>query len=389
MAVSLRHRGKARNARNIALLGTGRRRLGVVSLPPKRILAYLRTSMGTRIPRFLPLLFLTATLAVAPPLFAGEPTAADKETARTLVTKGQSLYDAKDFAGALKSFRAAHAIMNLPTTGLPLGKAQIELGLLVEARDTLLEVARYPKKASEPEAFGRARTEASQLSDSLASRIATLELSFPSSRPGAAAAVNIDGVEIPSEAVTVPRRVNPGKHLIVVRVDGYEPTTIETTLGDGEAKLVPVPLKETGQTKIASPGPAPATPPPGTPPPADEGPTTTKTSPLVYIGFGVGGAGIVVGTVTGLMAVSSASSAKDQCIDTRCPPAAQSDIDSAKTTGTISTIGFAVGVVGVAVGVYGLLSPSKVEGKVSADARRSFSVTPVVGPGSFSLHGRF
>jgi hypothetical protein len=338
-------------------------------------------------------LHLTAALAAAPQSRAAEPTAADKETARSHVANGQEQDDQKDYAGALKSFRAAHAIMGLPTTGVPLAKAQIELGLLVEAKDTLLEVGRYPKKASEPEAFGRARTEAAALAEKVAARIATLQLSFPNATPGAPAVVIVDGVEIPNEAVTAPRKVNPGKHTIIVRSDGHDLSTVEVVLADAETKVVPVTLRETGSAQPAA-APAPAPTPAATNEPAPAHDTgTTKTSPLVYIGFGVGGAGLVVGTITGLMAMSSASSAKNNCVGNDCYPEAQSDIDSAKTKGTISTIGFAVGIVGVGVGIYGLLSPSHVEASASAsgsaDSRRSVTVTPVVGPGSFALRGTF
>jgi hypothetical protein len=332
---------------------------------------------------------IAAALALPGSARAAEPTAADKETARALVAKGQSLYDAKDYPGALKAFRAAHAIMGLPTTGVPLGKAEIELGLLVEARDTLLEVTRYPKKPSEPEAFARARTEAARLADTISGRIATIELSFSSAAPGAPGAVIIDGVEIPLEAVSAPRRVNPGKHNIIVRVEGHDLASVDVVVGEGESKTVPITLHEQGQNASAAPPPPP---PPEQQPTQPPPPSTTKTSPLVYIGFGVGGAGIVAGAITGLMAMSSASSAKDQCIDTRCHASAQDDIDSAKTTGTISTIAFGVGIVGIGVGIYGLLSPSHVEAHVGSNEPRKpqgLTITPAFGPGSFSLHGSF
>jgi hypothetical protein len=58
--------------------------------------------------------------------------------------EGDGKFAAKDYAGALKAYEAAHAIMQVPSTGLPLAKAQLERGLLVEARDTLLQITRHP-----------------------------------------------------------------------------------------------------------------------------------------------------------------------------------------------------------------------------------------------------
>lgn len=45
-----------------------------------------------------------------------EPTAADKETARTLMQDGRAKRTKGDHAGALEAFRAAHGIMKVPTT---------------------------------------------------------------------------------------------------------------------------------------------------------------------------------------------------------------------------------------------------------------------------------
>jgi len=89
----------------------------------------------------------------------------------------------------------------------------------------------------------------------------------------------------------------------------------------------------------------------------DRRPRTSLATGLVYGGFGVGIVGLGLGAVTGAMTLSKANKVDPQCANDICAPAAKSDLDSAKTLGTISTIGFAVGAAGVVAGVVGLLLP--------------------------------
>src|ERR1700683_2568222 len=86
-----------------------------------------------------------------------EPTASEKETARTMMDEGHARRDAGDHKAALAQFLGADAIMHVPTTGVEVGREQIALGLLVEARDTLERIMRTPAVPGEPEAFGLAR----------------------------------------------------------------------------------------------------------------------------------------------------------------------------------------------------------------------------------------
>ena len=62
------------------------------------------------------------------------PSPAERETARSLMVDGDRLRSAGDLQSALARYQAAHAIMNVPTTGLALAETQAALGLLVEAR---------------------------------------------------------------------------------------------------------------------------------------------------------------------------------------------------------------------------------------------------------------
>jgi hypothetical protein len=208
-----------------------------------------------------------AGLLAATPALA-QPSSADKETARTMMKEGDAKFAAKDYAGALKAYQAAHAIMQVPSTGLPLAKAQMERGLLVEARDTLLQVTRHPKEANEPAAFAKAREEATELSQKIAPRIPSVMIAVEGAPSGAAIEVSVDGAPVPQAALSVPRKVNPGSHVVTASASGFKTATVNVSVREGEnekvtLKLAPGPdsggvaapkaSKGTGKLSIQSP----------------------------------------------------------------------------------------------------------------------------------------
>lgn len=190
---------------------------------------------------------LLAALAIAALLVgnaaSAEPSVADKETARTLMKEGDEKFAAKDYAGALKAYQAAHAIMNVPTTGLPLAKAQVERGLLVEARDTLLQVSRHPRESKENPAFAQARDEAASLAQKVAARIPSVQINIEGPGAGVKIEVTVDGVSIPPATLGTPRKVNPGQHTILASASGFQTVTRDVTLKEGEEEKVTLQLK--------------------------------------------------------------------------------------------------------------------------------------------------
>ena len=334
---------------------------------------------------------LLLALTVATPAWC-EPTAADKATARALLKEGDAARAKGDLKAALKSYMGAHAIMGLPTTGVAVGKAQADQGLLVEAVDTLLAVTRMPVKPDENDYLREARASAQTLSTSIAARIPSIKLVLAGVADESAAKVTSDGHEVVSAAAGLPRKVNPGSHVLVVRV-GTDERRAEVSVAEGENRDVKIDFGE----------PASSDPVAKAPEGADTNTTTTSgtsntvthdagapstMSPLVYVGFGTAAAFLIGGTVTGLVAMSKAKSAKDGCIETRCPPSTYDDIDTSKRMGTISTIAFVVAGVGVGVGVLGLLSaPSPAESTTKTSARPH--VTPWIGLGTVGVSGAF
>ncbi len=281
---------------------------------------------------------------------SAEPTAADRETARTLMDQGQVLKDKGNLEEALKRFKAADDIMHVPTTAVPVAKLQVALGLLIEARDTLASsMRRTPEKATDPQPFKDARAEGERLDASLAGQVPALTITVKGAADGEKLALVIDGVEVPAAALGLPRAVNPGHHLVVARTptaEGHQ----ELEVHEGEQKAVELALVSTGAT-VTPPREA------GTPAADTPAPFGTSHSPglVTWIGVGIAGAGLIAGSATGLAALSKTPGLSSECTNHICGPTAHSDLDSANTLATVSNVAFAVAGVGAAVAVISLV----------------------------------
>jgi hypothetical protein len=88
---------------------------------------------------------------------------------------------------------------------------------------------------------------------------------------------------------------------------------------------------------------------------------------LGFVAIGAGGLGLVLGGVTGGLAMSKRSSLESSgCTDTRCPHDKQSDVNKLDTLRLVSTVGFIAGGVLAAGGITLLLSAPSSEHQVGA-----------------------
>ena len=322
----------------------------------------------------------SASLVTRPALADGAPSASDLESARGALLAGRALRAKGDLAGALEKFKAAHVLAHTPVTGIELAKVHAELGQPVEARDVCFEIGRMPIALGETGRSREARAEADTLAEAMKGKVATL-LVVLKTPPNRAAHVKVDGVEVPEAALAAGRKVNPGKHVVTARIDEGPEASVSATLGEGEKKSVE--LAPEAPTKVSQAG----GPPPPPPPPPDE---ERKTgSPLVPLGFGVGTAGLIGGSVSGSIALSKTSTtdanSKKPARDAKvgCQAAETSDLSTARGAATVSTIGFVVAGVGAAVGVVGLLTPGTV--RVGKQGR----ISPYFDGTGAGLHGAF
>lgn len=324
---------------------------------------------------------LSSVFAVSP---AEAQSLADKETARALMDEGDAKRDAKDFKAALTAYEKADAIMHVPTTGLEVARMQAQLGMLLEARETLSRVIRIPAKPNEPAPFSAARKAADQLNEELGKRVPSVQLNITGAE--GPATVSIDGESVPPAVLSVPRKVNPGHHVIVVKAGAAEKRE-EVLVAEKETKTVAIDLKPT-KTVEEKPVVVQTTDEPG-----GGGSSTGKI--LMFGGFGLAAVGIGVGAVTGLMSMSKVDEIKQDCVADKCLASRAGDIDDAKSLGNISTIAFAAGGVGAAVGIVGLIMSSggseakPAPGTSSATRAHARLVKPVLSPSYVGLSGTF
>jgi hypothetical protein len=282
------------------------------------------------------------------------PNDSQKEAARKLMAEGRELRDARDLTGALSRFQMADAIMGVPTTGYEVAATQAALGQLVEARATLRKLSSAPGSPDDPEPFKAARVKAKALDAELSERVASLRLQVQGA--DGSLRVSVDGIELAPDAVTEAVQVNPGRHRLVARNAGREQAR-DVDVAERETVPVSFVFSEEAVTAPAAapvaheePAPAPLDAPPPPPPSAKSSVPT-----LAYVGGGVALAGLVVGSVTGSMALSRKHAAERGCVDNQCPPSTWDDLDSAGSLATVSTVSFVVCGVGAAVGIGALV----------------------------------
>jgi hypothetical protein len=267
-------------------------------------------------------------MALAAPAFAATPSAADVESARALYVRGKQLRDEGDLAGSLESLKAAHALVPTPITALELARALSLLTRLLEARAILLTIERMPILPDESKKAGASREEARALSSELGELIPSLAIKVDVA-PGIVPVVTIDAQQVPTEALAVPRKVDPGKHVVHVRAGTMEKTE-EVTVSERESRSLTFDLR----------GAAPVT----TPPASDQGArgatTEATTNPWLVASLATAGVATVVGTVSGAVAWSTSTGLHDACLGGRCPPEAHDDLSLVQTTSTISTVAF-------------------------------------------------
>jgi hypothetical protein len=331
-----------------------------------------------------PLLVLLALLSCAVPRLAWSdpPTAAEKETARGMMDAGHAQRDAGHHDAALAQFQGADAIMHVPTTGIEVAREQLALGHLVEARDAVQAVLRTPAIDHEPEAFRLARKAAVALDEDLVKRIPALQIRVGGNPSG----VTVDGRPVPLAALVAPFKVNPGHHVIVATTAGGDARQ-ETDVAEGSTAAV----------DLVAPA-APATEPDTSGPAAEAAQTNSETSThpasavpwLRWGGIGLAAVGIGVGSITGLMAINSKSSAEKGCVNAMCPPATWNDIDAARTSSTISTIAFSAAGAGAVLAVVSyLVAPGRPAAAAGGSTSSRGSVAPWLGPTGGGIRGTF
>lgn len=290
-------------------------------------------------------------LLVASPAFA-QRSPQDIASARQLYNDGEALRDKGDLKGALEKFKAAHALGDTPITGLELCKTHRALNQPVEAREACLSVGRIGPIKEESQRSKDARTESAKIAEEEKPKIGSIKLKITGVPAGFTPTVQIDGNDIPAVALSAARPVDPGSHIVSARVGNGAETKQSVDTKEGENKEVEVAVQPPPPDEKPQPvvGPAGTT---NQPPPPEQHKSSFPT--VMYI---IGGAGVLIGTVGGIVAISDKGDLKDSCTNNICGRTDWDKLDSARTWGTVSTVSFVLGGAALVIGLIGQLASS-------------------------------
>jgi hypothetical protein len=309
-------------------------------------------------PRF-PLLILLFCGALLPAAGARAQPRVDDETrasARALGEEANRLFDAGSWQAALDKYERADALVHVPTLGVRAARCLVKLGRLVQAAERYLAVTRMTLPADaldvHKEALAQAEAERAALLPRIPALVVTLE--------GGPATVALDGKDLPPALLGAKRAIDPGTHELVARRGGVVQTR-RVAVGEGET--VPVAFRFDPGAPLAPAGPS-----------ADAPGGGQRVAGWTLVGTGA--AGIAVGTITGLVALSKKGDLEGPCGGSdlpRCPPSTFGDADTYNAMRIASTVGFVVGGVAAAGGVVLL---------VTAPTRKASSarIAPWAGP---------
>ncbi len=287
-----------------------------------------------------------ATLAVQRQAFAQNPAAAEAlfEQARAAMAEGS-------FDIACARFRDSDRLDPAVGTRFNLADCEERRGRVATAwslfRGVLSELS--PDDDRRPIAEERAKA--------LEPRIPQLTLQRTGDTP-AGLRLRVDGVELGEGSLGVALPMDPGSHELSITVPGEAaPRVSSFTLTERQRAVLPI--------RIASVPPRSD----GAPPAEAEGEADRAAAPAAsaepisratwgYVAGGVGAAGIVLGTIAGVVALNKKSTADANCSDSRrvCNRAGVDANESGKTFAALSGVGFAVGAVGLGAGAYLLLT---------------------------------
>ncbi len=314
------------------------------------------------------------------PAFASDPTPEDRTTARELALEGHKALQAGDYALAVDRFTRAVRLVHAPTLLVDLGRSYMGLGRLVQAHETFQQVMREGVAADAPAPWHKALQVARDEDNALKPRLAWVTIRVEGA---SAPRVKLDEEDLPAASIGVKRAVDPGTRNVVADAEGFltERGTVE--LREGETRELKLWLKRDPDYR-----------PPPKPRPSRErrvivvqAPPSRQRTPA-YVAFGVGGAGLILGSVSGVLMLKARADLDSSCGADRICPSNTANFDgdrsAYRTFGTLTAVGFGVGLAGAGIGTYFLLSrPARTQAAGTATIGAQLS------PGYVGLKGSF
>ena len=309
---------------------------------------------------------LEACIAAGALLVAGSASAQEDAAAEALFNKGLSEMEAGRYESACPTLKESQRLDPRMGTLFTLAECEAKGGMVASAVAHYDEYLRLfsrlapPQKATQS---GREKVSAAQKA-ALSPQVPYVTLVVRDAPTGTT--VKWDDMVFNLPALGVPLPVNPGEHVVTTQVPGGASATTRVTVAKAERKQVELKVPQASGGSV-NPSPAPAvaasTTASASPAPvsteADAGTSNESRRILMYGAGGLGAAGLIVGSITGVLVLGKKGTIDDNCVDTRCTAAGKDPADSAQSLGLVSTIGFGVGIAGLATAAVLLLTEPK------------------------------
>jgi hypothetical protein len=312
-----------------------------------------------------------------------EPTSADKSLATQLFKEGRTLVDQGKYAEGCRKLEESQRLDPGGGTLLNLALCHEKEGRSATAWAEFTEALGIARKDDRPQ---RAEI-AQQHIEALEPTLSRLTIQVPAGSDLPDLEIKRDGTAIRRAAWGTAMPIDPGEHLVEAFALGKIPWKQTVIVGGkAETKTIAVPALEN----------APVAPTPTAGAPSGQMPVTfvevrKPINPAVWVAYGIGAAGVGVGTYFGVRALSEQHTADDNCPQDKCVNQAGTNANAnAIKYANISTVGFGVGVVGIGLGTYLLLSRGTTTAPSSAMASRWFApqtVTVDVAGSQFTVSG--
>jgi len=241
-------------------------------------------------------LFTTPALAADKPrppavTTASSTTTAATDRARSLHVEGAKLYDEGKYEQAYVAFVAAWALKKHPQIAGNLADCEMKLGKYRDAADHYRFITGNAAGDVKPEDQRRAEGRLKEAQQ----KIATVAIATSV----AGAEVSLDGTSLGKSPLTEALFLEPGRHTIEARLDGYAPTTQTIDAAVGSSQAVRLEMKSSGL------------PPPLPPPPS----SPRKLAPgLVIAGVGVAALATGIGFLVDAGAKGSSADTMNRAI---------------------------------------------------------------------------
>ena len=307
-----------------------------------------------------------------------------EQQAEKLFNEAIALVSAGKYEAACPKFEESQRLDPALGTQFDLADCYEHTGRKGSARRLFIEVADAAKAAGKTEREKSSRDRANAL-EAIAPRLTVV---VPASASGDHLEVSVDGAALPAAKWSRAQPIDAGPHTVTASAPGKKPFASKIALQDG--KSVEVKIPELESEPVVAPPPANAANgangAAGADDQAREAGNGQRRTGLIVGGIGV--VGLLVGGGAGLYSVIEHGQAKDLCADhSQCPdPDGRSKWNAATDAGTVSTIGFVVGGMGVVAGalLYFTATKAAPANAASAPAPRWW-LTPSVGMGTAGL----